>query len=230
MRSGCGQVGTLGEQPGQPVVRPAAQLVGERAEPLRGHPVDSMDGAPAVTQVELHHGAATDVGLLRETNEDAYLVAPPVFVVADGMGGHENRDVASRIVVEEFARLAEQAFEPTHGREAVAAALEASQHRIAEYAGPGPGLRRTPGTTVVAALLVEDDGSPAWLLANLGDSRIYAVAGGRVRQVSNDHSVVQELVDAGEITADEAHDHPERHVITRALGGPLLEPADYFVL
>ncbi|MFL6130141.1 MAG: PP2C family protein-serine/threonine phosphatase [Mycobacteriales bacterium] len=183
-----------------------------------------------MSPVELHHGAATDVGLLRETNEDAYLVAPPVFVVADGMGGHENGDVASRIVVEEFARLAEQGFEPTHGREAVAAALEASQHRIAEYAGPGPGLRRTPGTTVVAALLVEDDGSPAWLLANLGDSRIYAVAGGRVRQVSNDHSVVQELVDAGEITADEAHDHPERHVITRALGGPLLEPADYFVL
>jgi len=183
-----------------------------------------------VTQVELHHGAATDVGLLRETNEDAYLAAPPVFVVADGMGGHENGDVASRIVVEEFAQLAEEGFDPTRGREAVAATLESSQRRIADYAAPGPGPRRTPGTTVVAALLVEDDGAPAWLLANLGDSRIYAVAGGRLRRVSTDHSVVQELVDSGEITADEANDHPERHVITRALGGPRLEPADYFVL
>ena len=183
-----------------------------------------------MTQVELHHGAATDVGLLRETNEDAYLVAPPVFVVADGMGGHENGDVACRIVVEEFAQLAEDGFDPTRGRDAVAATLESSQRRITDYAAPGPGPRRTPGTTVVAALLVEEDGDPAWLLANLGDSRIYAVTGGRLRQVSTDHSVVQELVDSGEITAEEAQDHPERHVITRALGGPRLEPADYFLV
>ena len=83
---------------------------------------------------------------------------------------------------------------------------------------------------MVAALLVEDHGVPAWLLVNLGDSRIYAVSGGELRQVSVDHSVVQELVDSGEITATEAHEHPERHVITRALGGPRLEPADFFVL
>jgi protein phosphatase len=183
-----------------------------------------------VTQVELHHGAATDVGLLREINEDAYLVAPPVFAVADGMGGHENGDVASRIVVEEFAALAERGFEPTHGREAVVGVLEASQRRITEFAAPGPGPRRTPGTTVVAALLVEEDGAPAWLLVNLGDSRIYVMTGGELHQVSTDHSVVQELVDAGEITAAEANHHPERHVITRALGGPVLEQADYFVL
>jgi PPM family protein phosphatase len=183
-----------------------------------------------VTGVELQHGAATDVGLLRETNEDAYLVAPPVFVVADGMGGHENGDVASRIVVEEFARLAEEGFDPTRGEDAVLAALESSQQRIAAYAGSGVGPRRTPGTTVVAALLVEEDGVPAWLLANLGDSRIYAVSDGRLHRVSTDHSVVQELVDSGEITAQEAQEHPERHVITRALGGPRLEEPDYFVL
>src|SRR5262249_24672586 len=155
-------------------VRPASQLVGERAVPLLGHPANfrvcpARERSAAVTQVELHHGAATDVGRLRETNEDAYLVAPPVFVVADGMGGHEDGDVASRIVVEEFAHLADQGYDPTHGREAVASALESSQRRIVEYAAPGAGLRRTPGTTVVAALLVEQDGSPAWLLANLGD-------------------------------------------------------------
>jgi protein phosphatase len=184
-----------------------------------------------VTQVELHHGAATDVGLQREANEDAYLVAPPVFVVADGMGGHEHGDVASRIVVEEFTRLAEEGYPPTGGAEAVTAALEASLRRISEYAGTGgPGPRRTPGTTVVAALLVEDDGAPAWLLANLGDSRIYAVHDGELHQVSTDHSVVQELLDAGQITEAEVHEHPERHVITRALGGPRLERADFFVL
>jgi serine/threonine protein phosphatase PrpC len=184
-----------------------------------------------MTQVELHHGAATDVGRVREVNEDAYLVAPPVFAVADGMGGHEHGDVASRIVVEEFARLAEEGYEPTRGPEAVTAVLEASQRRISEYAATGgPGPRRTPGTTVVVALLVEEDGAPAWLLVNLGDSRIYAVHDGRLRQVSTDHSVIQELLESGEITEDQAAAHPERHVITRALGGPRLEPADFFLV
>ena len=184
-----------------------------------------------MTQVELHHGAATDVGAVRETNEDAYLVAPPVFAVADGMGGHENGDVASRIVVEEFARLAEEGYEPTEARAAVTVALEAAQRRITEYAEDGgPDPRRTPGTTVVAALLVEDDGAPAWLLVNLGDSRIYAVIGGALQQVSTDHSVVQELIDAGQLSEADAAEHPERHVITRALGGPRLERPDFFVL
>jgi serine/threonine protein phosphatase PrpC len=184
-----------------------------------------------VSQVELHHGAATDVGAVRETNEDAYLVAPPVFVVADGMGGHENGDVASRIVVEEFARLAEAGYPPTEGAQVVGATLEACQRRISEYAAEGgSAVRRTPGTTVVAALLVEEESGPAWLLVNLGDSRIYAVSNGTLRQVSTDHSVVQELVDAGQITEAQAAEHPERHVITRALGGPRLEPADLFLL
>jgi serine/threonine protein phosphatase PrpC len=184
-----------------------------------------------MSQVELHHGAATDVGLQREINEDAFLVAPPVFVVADGMGGHDHGDVASRIVVEEFARLADEGYDPRRGAEAVTEILAASQRRIADYAADGgPGSRRTPGTTVVVALLVEDDGAPAWLLANLGDSRIYAVSNGELHQVSTDHSVVQELLDAGRISEADVAEHPERHVITRALGGPRLEPADFFLL
>jgi PPM family protein phosphatase len=185
-----------------------------------------------MSQVELHHGAATDVGKVRDTNQDAFLVAPPVFVVADGMGGHADGAVASQIVVEEFARLAHTGYDPGHGVQAVARTLQTSQQRIAEYAAAEhAGTRRTPGTTVVAALLVEDDsGTPAWLLANLGDSRIYRVSRGVLEQVSVDHSVVQELVDAGKITAAQAAEHPERHVITRALGGPRLEEADYFLL
>ena len=185
-------------------------------------------------QVELHHGAATDVGLVREVNEDAFLAAPPVFAVADGMGGHEGGDVASAIAVEEFARLAESGYDPHHGVEAVAATLEACQARIHEYAdrqrARGVSSRRSAGTTVVAALLVEDDSGPAWLLVNLGDSRIYRFTDQVLEQVSVDHSLVQELLDAGRITPEEVATHPERNVITRALGDAGSVEPDYFVL
>ena len=183
-------------------------------------------------QVEVHHGAATDVGRVREVNEDAWMAAAPVFAVADGMGGHEGGDVASRIVVEELTRLAERGYDPQHGREAVGEALAEAQRRILEYAdqqaGEGVAPRRRAGTTVVAALLVEDASGPAWLLANLGDSRAYRVVDGALVQVSSDHSLVQELVDAGRITPEEATVHPERNVITRALGGSLGVEPDYF--
>ncbi|NYD40667.1 PP2C family protein-serine/threonine phosphatase [Nocardioides panaciterrulae] len=183
--------------------------------------------------VELHHGAATDVGRVREVNEDAYLAAPPVFVVADGMGGHDGGDVASTIVVEEFARLAEEGYDPSRGADAVAATLRECQDRIERF-GAEQRARGAhgfhAGTTAVAALLVEDDGVPKWLLANLGDSRAYRFHDGALEQVSVDHSVVQELVDAGVITPEDAAVHPERHVVTRALGGGDRVEADYFLL
>jgi PPM family protein phosphatase len=183
--------------------------------------------------VDLHHGASTDVGLVRKVNEDSYLVAPPVFVVADGMGGHQGGDVASRIVVEEFARLAEEGYDPRRGAQAVADTLTASHDRITEYAEEQS--RRTgrdfqAGTTAVVALLVEDDEAPKWLLVNLGDSRIYRFVDGQLEQVSVDHSLVQELVDEGSITREEMGTHPARHVVTRALGGPDRADADYFLL
>jgi PPM family protein phosphatase len=182
--------------------------------------------------VDLHHGAATDVGHVRKVNEDSFLVAPPVFVVADGMGGHEGGDVASRIVVEEFARLVEEGYEPQRGAEHVADTIARAQARIVEY---GEGQRADQprwhaGTTAVVAVLVDDEGTTKWLLANLGDSRIYRFTDGRLDQVSVDHSVVQELVDAGQITAEQATVHPERHVITRALGSPEGVHPDFFLL
>jgi serine/threonine protein phosphatase PrpC len=147
------------------------------------------------------------------------------------MGGHSGGDVASRMVIEEFARLADH-YDPQRGPEQVADALGRAQTRIVEY---GDAHRATQpgwhaGTTAVAAVLVEQDGVPAWLLANLGDSRIYRLVDDRLDQVSVDHSVVQELVDAGEITEAEAAVHPERHVITRALGSPAGIHPDFFVL
>jgi serine/threonine protein phosphatase PrpC len=183
--------------------------------------------------VELHHGAATDVGLVREVNEDAYLVAPPVFVVADGMGGHDRGDVAAAIVVEEFARLADGGYDVRRGPEVVAETLRAAQTRIATYDAEqrAAGARDfAAGTTAVVALLIEEGGEPKWLLANLGDSRVYRLLDGVVEQVSVDHSVVQELVEAGVITPDDAAVHPERHIITRALGGRGSVEADYYVL
>ncbi len=185
-----------------------------------------------MSKVELHFGAATDIGRVRDHNEDSWMAEPPVFAVADGMGGHQGGEIASAIVVEEFARLADEGYDRTRGTEVVTETLEACQRRIEEYAAS----RRThnevwyAGTTVVAALLVEDHEADKWLLVNLGDSRIYRVNDGVLDQVSVDHSVVQELMEAGVISEADVATHPERHVITRALGGPELPEADFFLL
>lgn len=186
-----------------------------------------------MNRVELHHGAASDVGHVRSVNEDSYLVAPPVFVVADGMGGHDRGDVASRLVVEEFAELAADGYDPAAGPEVIAAVLARIQRRIADYDAEEQARGAADfaaGTTAVVALLVEHDHEPKWLLANLGDSRIYRYTDDGLEQVSVDHSLVQELIDAGALAPDEAADHPERHVITRALGGRTDAEADYFIL
>jgi protein phosphatase len=185
----------------------------------------------SVEQVELHYGAATDVGLVREVNEDSHLADPPVFVVADGMGGHDGGDIASRIVAEEFARLAGVGYDARRGRHVIDSTLRQCQRRLQQYGDThrgSDGGRWHGGTTAVVALLVQEDDEPRWLLANLGDSRIYRVSHGELVRVSVDHSVVQELVDAGEITEAEAAVHPERHIVTRALGGPDRPEPDYF--
>lgn len=192
-----------------------------------------------VNQVELHHGSATDVGRVRSANEDAYFANPPVFVVADGMGGHDRGDVASGIVVEEFARLVSDGYDAERGAEAIASTLQAVQDRIlaydAEQRAGGAHASFSAGTTAVIALLVDSDIGPRWLLANVGDSRIYRFTDGVLEQVSVDHSLVQEMVDAGQISAEAAAVHPSRNVITRALGGSALPgsvsgEADYFLL
>ncbi|RHW24305.1 serine/threonine-protein phosphatase [Nocardioides immobilis] len=184
-----------------------------------------------MTQVDLKYGAATHVGLVRVGNEDAHLVAPPVFVVADGMGGHDHGDVASAFAVEEFARLADEGIDAATVADAVSAALTAVHARIDEYdavhhaAGE---LLFGAGTTAVAAVLVTDVAEPYWLVANLGDSRAYLFADGELVQLTVDHSLVQELVDAGTIAAADAAGHPDRHIVTRALGGPVRHEPDLF--
>lgn len=199
----------------------------------------SDDGTSAmvgvgVNRVELHYGVSTDVGRVREVNEDSFLADPPVFVVADGMGGHDGGDIASAMVVEEFARLTDVGYDARRGQQVVADTLRAVQRRLGEYGAShrgSDGRRWHGGTTAVAAILVDDDAEGTqWLLANLGDSRVYRFSDGVLSQVSTDHSVVQELVESGAITAEEMVTHPERHVVTRALGGNQPAEADYFAL
>ncbi len=168
-------------------------------------------------------GSATDRGLVREVNEDALLAYPPVFLVADGMGGHDAGDLASRIAVEEFAQLAGQLA-------ATADDIHACFTRTAaRIRGEFTGGRRG-GTTVSGVAVTEHEGGSYWLVFNVGDSRVYRWSDEVLEQVSVDHSVVQELIDLGEITARDAETHPERHVLTRALGtGEAPEP-DYWLL
>lgn len=168
-------------------------------------------------------GSATDRGLVRDVNEDALLAYPPVFLVADGMGGHDAGDLASRIAVEEFAQLAGQA---AASADEVHACFVRTAVRIrSEFTGGRQG-----GTTVAGVAVTEHDGGSYWLVFNVGDSRVYRWDGEGLEQVSVDHSVVQELIDLGEIDVTEAETHPERHVLTRALGtGDAPEP-DYWLL
>lgn len=168
--------------------------------------------------VEVQHGSATDVGRVRTSNQDALLSEPPVFAVADGMGGHAGGEVASALVVEELAQVSSGPWDPRTAAQAIVDALARGQVRIRQYAESRGSESAHAGTTAVVALLAaEEDGTPCWVVGNLGDSRAYVSGPEGLTRLTTDHSVVQELMDAGMISAEEAQGHPERHVITRAL-------------
>lgn len=157
-------------------------------------------------------GAASHQGRRRSLNEDGYLATGRVFFVADGMGGHEAGEVASAEALSALSGLADvDQVEPA----LVEAFLEIAQQRIRAIETDSG---NAPGTTLTGVLVDEREDVPYWLFVNVGDSRTYMMTGGVLAQVSVDHSEVQELVDAGTITMDEARRHPRRNVITRALG------------
>ena len=168
----------------------------------------------------LRSGVATDVGRVRDHNEDRASAGDNLFAVADGMGGHVGGEVAARVAVQTL----ESAYEhnPTIAglREAVVAANTAIWEQ---------GLRvdelRGMGTTLTAAgLTVGPDGRDVMCLVNVGDSRAYLMSGGLMRQVTDDHSLAEERVRHGEMTEAEAEVHPHRHILTRALGvGPAVD-------
>ncbi|WP_082056958.1 PP2C family protein-serine/threonine phosphatase [Psychromicrobium lacuslunae] len=176
-------------------------------------------------QITVRSGSQTDRGLRRELNEDSFLAVDPIFAVADGMGGHEAGEVASRECINTLIETPELAAgRRDAGAADVQAALLKADSRIREL------TNARAGTTATGVVLVEEAGNPYWLVFNVGDSRTYRLSKGTFEQVSVDHSEVQELVDAGQITSAEALVHPRRHVVTRALGtGDDIE-ADYWLI
>lgn len=177
--------------------------------------------ASAAHTATVAFGKGTDVGRQRNHNEDAVFAAPPLFVVADGMGGHAAGEIASELAVQTISQVA-----PAYpsGPMLDNAVQEANR---AVYAASCANERRSGmGTTVTAALLLQT----RLAIAQVGDSRAYLLHRGTLQQLTRDHSLMQDLIDAGEITPAEARIHPQRNFITRALGtGPSVK-ADIYEL
>ena len=185
----------------------------------------SSNGSRTASRLRLNCGYGTDRGLRREMNEDSFIASDPVFAVADGMGGHEAGEIASGICVRTLARIPQLA---SGERDATAGIVQEYLQLADESIREATGSRA--GTTLSGVVVVEQMGVPYWLVVNIGDSRTYRLSQGKLSQVSVDHSEVQELVDAGQISPAEAAVHPRRHVVTRALGtGDEIE-ADYWLL
>lgn len=162
----------------------------------------------------LRAGSATDVGLVRANNQDQALIASPLFAVADGMGGHAAGEVASEVACQALAE-AFTAGPPT--ADALVKAAQEANRAVFERARANPEMHGM-GTTLVAVALITGNGHPCLAVAHVGDSRVYLVRDGEIRQVTTDHSLVAELVAEGQIAAEEAERHPQRHVLSRALG------------
>lgn len=173
--------------------------------------------------VRVGHGAATHAGLRGRANEDSYLADAPVFVVADGMGGHEAGARASAAAVAEFQPLVGIARVTNQD---VRAAIERARSNIDALATG----QRAAGTTLTGVVLTRVGDAGYWLALNIGDSRTYRWARGRLEQISVDHSVVQELVDSGQMDAETAARHARRNEITRALGAGSVGQADFWML
>ncbi|MDD7928498.1 protein phosphatase 2C domain-containing protein [Microbacterium sp. NM3R9] len=173
--------------------------------------------------VQIGHGAATHAGLRGRANEDAYLAAAPVFVVADGMGGHEAGARASAAVIAQFqAFVGAASVSNTEVRDAITRARAA--------VGALASGQRAAGTTLTGVVLTRVGDAGYWLALNIGDSRTYRWARGRLEQISIDHSVVQELVDSGQMDAVTAARHVRRNEITRAIGAGSTGEADFWML
>jgi serine/threonine protein phosphatase PrpC len=163
--------------------------------------------------VALHiveHAGATDVGRQRQTNEDDLLLSPPFFAVADGMGGAKAGEVASRLATEAFADEGDADAPPERRLAEIA---RGANRRIYELASRDE-TRRGMGTTLTAAMVAGSEVS----IGHVGDSRAYRLREGTLEQLTKDHSLVAELERSGQISPEAAEHHPQRSIITRALG------------
>jgi len=162
--------------------------------------------------IEFGWGAATDTGRSRKNNQDRMLVSSPMFVVADGMGGHQAGEVAALMAVEHLADNTNPA-----SLDDFVAVVEQANEAIFDRATDDPTMRGM-GTTVVAMAGIDLADGPAIGVVNVGDSRLYRLASESLVQITEDHSLVETLVRDGRLTREEAAVHPQRNILTRALG------------
>ena len=188
----------------------------------------------AMTELKLQSGTArfrfgghSDRGAVRRLNEDSFLVSLPLFAVADGMGGHAFGDLASQAAVNALSGAFSGTIRATAPQ--VLEAIHRANEAVLAVSG-GSGV--VSGTTVsgVAFVAIGPTESPHWMAFNVGDSRIYRWDGRHLLQLSVDHSAVQELVDLGEITRLQAITHPDRNIVTRALGADTIVDPDIWLL
>jgi protein phosphatase len=168
------------------------------------------------------YAARTDTGRKRRRNEDAYVMAPPLFAVADGMGGAQGGEVASKLAA---AALEDTDSGRLTGPERVASLIQEANRRVHERASIDPSTSGM-GTTMTVAL-VESEGV---VIGHVGDTRAYRVRGGRIEQLTEDHSLVNELLKSGKLSPEEAETHPQRSVITRAVGTDPDVDVDSFIV
>lgn len=173
----------------------------------------------------------TDIGRKRKINQDCVFVSenpignlPNVFIVADGMGGHNAGDYASKVTVETMVEKIAESFEKNPVR-ILEKAIEAANSLIYQKANENPDLEGM-GTTVVAATCL----GQFLQVANVGDSRLYVVSGGEINQITRDHSLVEEMVRMGGIARAEARNHPDKNIITRAVGVVDTVDVDFFTV
>lgn len=173
----------------------------------------------SVEVVSSYYGSRTEIGNVREHNEDSLTVLPPLFAVADGMGGHEAGEVASEITINTLNDLTPQSADA----EALARAVVAANLNVIKAPSQGVG-REGMGTTLTAAILEKE----RLVIAQVGDSRAYLLHNGSLQQLTRDHSLMADMIEAGQLTEAEARVHPNRSVITRAIGSdPHMQPDLY---
>ena len=157
-----------------------------------------------------HVGVITDTGRKRRRNEDAYVCEPPLFAIADGMGGAQAGEVASRLAA---AALRESGAKTLGGERRISDLIQEANRRVYDRSSTDPNTSGM-GTTITVALVENDNVA----FGHVGDSRAYLIRAGRIEQVTEDHSLVNELLKSGKLSREEAESHPQRSVITRALG------------
>jgi PPM family protein phosphatase len=182
-----------------------------------------IPGRPDVA-LRLAWASATDVGHRRQVNEDSYVASAPLFAVADGMGGHSAGDLASAAVVDRLAEMLDSSFTSPQSIE------QALERATADITSIAEGSELGVGTTVTGAALTMQDDDPYFVVFNIGDSRVYRFESNEFAQVTIDHSVVQELVESGALSRDEAENHPDSNIITRAVGFNARPYPDFWML